>query len=167
MCGMKARLWSASFRMWYFERLPNWHLFSRGWGTKLERKIAGSLKWRALKFKKASKSCCCSLPVENLEGKTLSRSSRTKYLTVTNWRSVAFVLTLQWWRRWPWFKKCAPQSSVSLFLVSIPLGGFECSDVKHVCGERGREEFLSSRCYCVLFCFVSVPFVSRIREMTQ
>jgi len=37
--------------------------------------------------------------VENLEGKTLSRSSRTKYLTVTDWRSVAFVLTLQWWRR--------------------------------------------------------------------
>lgn len=36
-----------------------------------------------------------------------------------------------------------------------------------MCGGRGREEFLSSRCYCVLLCFVSVQFVSRIREMTQ
>lgn len=37
----------------------------------------------------------------------------------------------------------------------------------NACGGRGREEFLSSRCYCVLLCFVSVQFVSRIREMTQ
>ena len=66
-------------------------------------------------------------------------------------------------------KVCTKQHCWSV-PVSLLLRGFECvqiTDVKCVCGGRGREEFLASRCYCVLLCFVSVQFVSRIREMTQ
>jgi len=58
---------------------------------------------------------------------------------------------------------------VGLCLVSLPLRDFECvqiADLKYMFGGRGREEFLSSHYYFVLLCFVSVQFVSRIREIT-
>lgn len=64
--------------------------------------------------------------------------------------------------------KSVYQTTVSV--SALLLCHSECTqitDIKCVCCGRGREEFLSSRCHCVLLCFVSVQFVSRIREVTQ
>lgn len=57
--------------------------------------------------------------------------------------------------------------SLPSFSSTVRLECIQITDITCVCGGRGREEFLSSRCYCVLLCFVSVQFVSRIREVTQ